>query len=517
MKAIKQESVPTEEKLKEYKNKYEENKEVRDKLLNDLSIKQSEINSIKEGLLKENYNNITKLISLENSLDNVKELSNEIIDKGTDIKNEILDIKKVKEKLQLKIKERQEVKKGLDALVQSSKILEANFDNENNAYNESLAVLNRESGLLKELETSLPQDMRDENALIKEINNLEESIIALDSNLKLALNNYTNINSKEAKVKESLNNLESLLVQWTNKLNESNKLFESNLFKCNFINYDDYKNSLMDEEQINKLEEVSATYFQELKSKKDEEERLIKETIGLEKVDLTTFNEKLENENIKVRNLEDEIKVLYSRIKNNKETLKSIEEITNKIKGDEDKYKVIGELSELANGNNSERITFESYVLAAYFDDIIRAANLRLSKMTNDRYTLKRKEEREKGQKKSGLELEVLDAYTGKERHVKTLSGGEGFKASLSLALGLADVIQSYAGGVHIETMFIDEGFGTLDSESLDSAINTLMDLRDLGRLVGIISHVAELRERLDARLEVTLDKCGSTAKFIVK
>ena len=136
--------------------------------------------------------------------------------------------------------------------------------------------------------------------------------------------------------------------------------------------------------------------------------------------------------------------------------------------------------------------------------------------MTNDRYTLKRKIEKGKGNKQSGLELEIIDAYTGKERHVSILSGGEGFKASLALALGLADVIQSYAGGVQIETMFVDEGFGTLDPESLDAAINSLMDLRDLGRLVGIISHVEELRERIDARLEVTLGKSGSHAKFIV-
>ena len=133
--------------------------------------------------------------------------------------------------------------------------------------------------------------------------------------------------------------------------------------------------------------------------------------------------------------------------------------------------------------------------------------------MTNDRYTLKRKIEKGKGNKQSGLELEIIDAYTG---NVSTLSGGEGFKASLALALGLADVIQSYAGGVQIETMFVDEGFGTLDPESLDAAINSLMDLRDLGRLVGIISHVEELRERIDARLEVTLGKSGSHAKFIV-
>ena len=135
--------------------------------------------------------------------------------------------------------------------------------------------------------------------------------------------------------------------------------------------------------------------------------------------------------------------------------------------------------------------------------------------MTNDRYTLKRKIEKGKGNKQSGLELEIIDAYTGKERHVSTLSGGEGFKASLALALGLADVIQSYAEEFKLKPCLLMKVWN-IDPESLDAAINSLMDLRDLGRLVGIISHVEELRERIDARLEVTLGKSGSHAKFIV-
>ena len=243
-----------------------------------------------------------------------------------------------------------------------------------------------------------------------------------------------------------------------------------------------------------------------------QEELKDKEHIDIDLI-IKSLNEK-ENE---LRELNSKEKKIFSRLTSNKDTLKLIIKISDKIKEDESEYNVIGELSELANGNNLERITFERYVLAAYFDDIIKAANRRLSKMTNERYALKRKAEKGKGTKQSGLELEIIDAYTGKERHVNTLSGGEGFKASLALALGLADVIQSYAGGVHIETMFVDEGFGSLNPESLDGAINALMDLKNLGRLVGIISHVDELRERIEARLEVSLGKSGSRAKFIMK
>jgi exonuclease SbcC len=136
--------------------------------------------------------------------------------------------------------------------------------------------------------------------------------------------------------------------------------------------------------------------------------------------------------------------------------------------------------------------------------------------MTCGRYQMSRIVEKGKGSGQSGLELEVFDFYTGKARHVKTLSGGESFKASLALALGLADVVQSYAGGVSLDTMFVDEGFGTLDPESLDNAVNCLIELQQVGRLVGIISHVPELKTSIDARLEVEAHKDGSSARFIV-
>jgi exonuclease SbcC len=136
--------------------------------------------------------------------------------------------------------------------------------------------------------------------------------------------------------------------------------------------------------------------------------------------------------------------------------------------------------------------------------------------MSDGRYQMLRTDKKERANKQSGLEIEVFDNYTGKTRHVKTLSGGESFKASLAMALGLSDVVQEYAGSVRLDTMFIDEGFGTLDAESLDSAINCLIDLQKNGRLVGIISHVPELKERINARLEVIASSLGSSTKFIV-
>ena len=135
-----------------------------------------------------------------------------------------------------------------------------------------------------------------------------------------------------------------------------------------------------------------------------------------------------------------------------------------------------------------------------------------MSRMTNGRFELLRKEISDDNRSQSGLELNVMDYYTGKLRSVRSLSGGESFKASLSLALGLSDVIQSYAGGVQIDTMFIDEGFGTLDSESLDQAISALAALTTGDRLVGIISHVPELKEKIDKKITIQKSVTGSTA-----
>jgi exonuclease SbcC len=136
--------------------------------------------------------------------------------------------------------------------------------------------------------------------------------------------------------------------------------------------------------------------------------------------------------------------------------------------------------------------------------------------MSNGRFDLERQREREDARRAAGLDLVVLDAYTGTTRPANTLSGGEGFMASLSLALGLADVVQSYAAGIRLETVFVDEGFGSLDEEALDRAIETLMKLGDGGRLVGIISHVPELRTRIGARLEITATTRGSRATLVV-
>ena len=176
------------------------------------------------------------------------------------------------------------------------------------------------------------------------------------------------------------------------------------------------------------------------------------------------------------------------------------------------------DLSDTANGmlSGKAKIMLETYVLMNYFDRILAHANLRFMMMSKGQYELQRRQETVDHRAQSGLELDVLDHYSGTLRNVKTLSGGESFQASLALALGLADEIQQQAGGIHLDTMFIDEGFGSLDEDALEQAILTLAALREGNSQVGIISHVAELKQRIDRQILVIKDKQkGSRIKLL--
>ena len=178
----------------------------------------------------------------------------------------------------------------------------------------------------------------------------------------------------------------------------------------------------------------------------------------------------------------------------------------------EKEYVWMKNLSDTANGklNGKSKIELETYIQMAYFERILRRANLRLLTMSSGQYELKRQEQSENRKEKAGLDLNVIDHYNGTERSVKTLSGGESFQASLSLALGLSDEIQACAGGIRLDSMFVDEGFGSLDDASRDRAIQILKELAGEKGLVGIISHVNELKEQIDRKLLVTKNDKGS-------
>ncbi|MBE5906914.1 MAG: hypothetical protein E7277_09080 [Lachnospiraceae bacterium] len=215
---------------------------------------------------------------------------------------------------------------------------------------------------------------------------------------------------------------------------------------------------------------------------------------------------------------EQNLRRFSTRLQIHKDVRESLVKEAEAISETEKKLQWVKALADTANGKLSgrEKIMLETYVQTTYFDRIIRKANLRFLTMSDGQYELVRKKEADNAKSQSGLDLNVLDHYNGTQRSVKTLSGGESFMASLSLALGLSDEVQSAAGGIQIDTLFVDEGFGSLDPEALDQAYRALAGLTEGNRLVGIISHVADLKERIEKQVVVTKQRSGGSKAEIV-
>lgn len=268
--------------------------------------------------------------------------------------------------------------------------------------------------------------------------------------------------------------------------------------------------------------EKSKNDFDDIKSKYDTQkgtkaslENALKE---FKEIDLVSLNEKSLKLNEHKKDIDRTAKSLYSRIESNKLLVDNISEKRDILKEYDDKYVWLKALSETANGDISgkEKITLETFVQMTYFDSIIRKANIRLLTMSDGQYELVRRSDAETLKKNEGLALDVIDHFNGSSRSVSTLSGGESFMASLCLALGLSDEIQSSNGGIKLDTMFVDEGFGSLDGETLDRALSALTSLSQGNRLVGIISHVDALCDRIDNKIVITKDRTiGSNAQII--
>lgn len=266
------------------------------------------------------------------------------------------------------------------------------------------------------------------------------------------------------------------------------------------------------EKQLTDAQEKVQTAQQELVAQKSAIEQLNHQLEEAKAVDEEALAVRKDQVDRQLAELEEQMKSVHSRLNANRTTLKNMEEKSGHLQALEEKQKWMKALADTAAGSVSgkERITLETYIQTTYFDRIVARANIRLLKMSGGQYELKRQESAADLRSKTGLELDVVDHYNGTRRSVKTLSGGESFKASLALALGLSDEVQM-STGIQLDTLFVDEGFGSLDPESLTQAYNTLAGLTEGNRLVGIISHVGELKEKIDKQIIVTKAKSGGS------
>lgn len=234
-------------------------------------------------------------------------------------------------------------------------------------------------------------------------------------------------------------------------------------------------------------------------------------------IDIPMYEKQLEDMKKERLKLREKKNIVDIRIANNEKVYKSIERVNEKSEKSEKHYGWLRTLSDTVNGSLSgkSRIKLETYVQMSFFDRIIMRANTRFMRLTDGQYELKRSDSKDNYKNQTGLELDIIDHYNGTIRSVKSLSGGEAFEASLSMALGMSDEIQSRSGGIQIDTMFIDEGFGSLDDESLSQAVKVLNSLSSSDRLIGIISHVSVLKDRIDKQIVVSKGKTGGSSAVI--
>jgi len=361
-------------------------------------------------------------------------------------------------------------------------------------YDDTLALLktaNEKLNLYQKLDKEIPKIQEKQKSLSDEISTLNTQKASDEAFISENTKRVTSIKSELDF--ESADLAKDKLKEYTNLSN-------------------DIKNAI--EKSKNDFDDIKSKYDTQ-KGTKASLEKALKE---FKEIDLASLKEKSLKLNEYKKDVDKTAKSLYSRIESNKLLVDNISEKRDILKGYDDKYVWLKALSETANGDISgkEKITLETFVQMTYFDSIIRKANIRLLTMSDGQYELVRRSDAETLKKNEGLALDVIDHFNASTRSVSTLSGGESFMASLCLALGLSDEIQSSNGGIKLDTMFVDEGFGSLDGEALDRALSALTSLSQGNRLVGIISHVDALRDRIDNKIVITKDRTiGSNAQII--
>ncbi|EJE36143.1 SbcC/MukB-like Walker B domain-containing protein, partial [Staphylococcus epidermidis] len=326
----------------------------------------------------------------------------------------------------------------------------------------------------------------------------KDKLNELNNKLKIEMNDQKHLTENLTQTSKEINNLELKM--------------EKEMQQLGFESYDQVKSAADLSAQKDEIEREINIYNKNYQSYEIEINRL-KELVKSKKLlNLEELRQSIEKTNLKLDETNSQIATISYKIDNNSNKFNKIKNIIQILDDELKVQKEIFLLSEILAGKNDYKLTLENYVLIYYLEKIIFQANQRLSFMSGNRYQLIRREAISLGL--SGLEIDVFDFHSNKSRHISSLSGGETFQASLALALGLSEVVQQESGGITLDSMFIDEGFGTLDQETLETAIDTLINLKSSGRMVGIISHVSELKQRIPLILEVTSNQYESHTQF---
>jgi exonuclease SbcC len=367
-----------------------------------------------------------------------------------------------------------------------------------------------------QLEQAVPEKWHNAPVLEAEIKRLtveletaQEAVINCQRSLA---EERLNLNSEEVGLKER----EEHRIIVRKEIDQSQMLWSQLRAAQAFSSEQEFLQAYLSTDQQTKIAEKINLYDQKINTTKSHIEAL---QIKLANKIRSNINELTEHLEVQENNYDiaqiqwQQINIQLDKVKTAKAKL---QQLASKIEKLEKDYELYGSLAQMASGKNPQKLSLQRFVLGVLLDDVLIEASHRLIKMSKGRYRLLRNLDRAKGNLASGLELLVEDSYTGKTRSAATLSGGESFLAALALALGLSDVVQAYAGGIQLDALFIDEGFGSLDQDALELAINTLIDLQTSGKMIGIISHVSELKEQMALRVDIHYLTEGSQIAVVV-
>lgn len=443
------------------------------KVLNQTETNSALIKQITEqnGLEEIDYNQLSKniTINIQNIEEQIKELATDCnVEKRSNAVEQMKNL----------INDNQSELKSLQVLLEESKeqVVSTNVDNEHKIElnDKSMKLVKH----IKQIETDYVKFKDDHNKLLQQKISIEKDIESINENI---------IKEQEA------------ITESTNVINKITSEFSENTLIR-------YLELLTNEQEVrSQLTKYDNTIS--VTKSKIAELQVVKDThVEVDCTNLEVSLQEKENALSCYTELYDTFNATLIRLETDEKTLNDIER---KNKSTLDRYNIVSTVSDIANGKTVSKISFERYMLSIFFKQIISRANIYFQTMTNNRFLLEYKKPKG-GRTVQGLDLDIIDSYTTKIRDVKSLSGGESFKAALALALGLSDIVQMNSGGIKIETIFIDEGFGSLDSDSLSSAIDTLINIESEGRMVGIISHVEELKNQVSNKILVTTGPSGS-------
>ena len=377
-------------------------------------------------------------------------------------------------------------------------------------------ALEAAQALLLERETNVPAELAEPGALQTAL----QSVSTRRSALKQAIEQATqaaNASALEvARLAAQAGESAAACAEAQRRHEAKSAEFGARLREAGFADAQAWEQARLDEPALQQLQADIDGYGQRLQSARQRVQRATLQAEGLSRPDLAVLEQAHRQAQDARLAAGKAVTQAQADLQVTRGFLDSLATIATTFGELEQRHGVLRALSDVATGQNEQRMSFQRYVLATLLEEVLDATTQRLRVMSRGRYEMRRKQDKADARSAGGLDLEVFDHYTGSARGVGTLSGGESFLASLALALGLSDVVQSHAGGIRLDAIFVDEGFGTLDPEALDFAIRTLKDLQQAGRMVGIISHVAELRDWIDARLELKASRTGSEAAFVV-